>query len=159
MKKIIALSGISGVGKTYRRTHDPKLVDLPYLDIADIYAQTPGISMPQALLDLVQTAGKLLEEHDTIILEAYFKPRSGQRRGLEWYFSDCGIEIEYIELEAPISVCRERILAQADERDDEQWHRYIEARLRLLDLEERLPMSKISTKEPTSWWGMVLGKE
>ena len=41
MPTIHALAGVSGAGKTYERTHNPLLQDLPTIDVADYYEQYP----------------------------------------------------------------------------------------------------------------------
>ena len=138
MKKLICLSGISGVGKTYRRTTDPKLKDLPYVDIADIYCDNPGIDAGQAFVMMYNEAMMLLEEHDTVVLEAWFRSGSRQRQFIEHYAPD-NYEVQYIELDAPVEVCVQRIVEQyeteknaADPVSLERLSRYHEARLSLL---------------------------
>ena len=64
MTKIIALSGLSGVGKTYRRTTDPSLKDLPYIDIADIYPEYPGISKLTAFGRMMTATEKILQDDE-----------------------------------------------------------------------------------------------
>jgi predicted kinase len=134
-KTIHALSGVSGAGKTHHRKNDEHLKTLPYLDIADIYAEfnrdhaecTPDT----ALMIFIDRAQKLLADHDEIVLEAYFRKGSKQRRWLEHYFYGIA-EIKYIVLVAPYEICKERIIA--DMKADKSKRAYGEARLKLLDL-------------------------
>jgi predicted kinase len=144
MKKIIALSGISGVGKTYTRTHDPELMSLPCIDIADIYTQHPRCSPETALGIMINEMVAKLEDADIVVLEAYFRRNSRQRSTLEWAAESMGVELRYREVYAPIEVCRERIRAQVDDfPGDEDWERFIETRLKLLDImTERVPTSE-----------------
>jgi hypothetical protein len=139
MKKIIALSGVSGVGKTYARTHDPDLKDLPQLDIMDIYRKYPGIVPERAFGGFLGEVQMLINKHDTIVLEAYFRPGSKQRMMLEWIAEGVNASVEYRELFAPLAVCRARVLADAkdmskDNPGDPFWKDYTEVRLKLLEL-------------------------
>lgn len=109
MKKIVALSGVSGVGKTYRRTTDPALKDLPCIDIADIYKEHPGISKLTAFGRMMTSTEMLLRDDDTVVLEAAFLPNSRQRDWLTVWADFLNAEIEYIELAAPKAVLLERI--------------------------------------------------
>jgi hypothetical protein len=137
MPTIYALSGVSGVGKTYTRTHDPKLKDLPCLDIADMYVLSPGASPQEAHTMFAARYIEMMAGGD-FVLEAYFRRGSTQRMWLEYHAECCDYTVEYIELSAPVEVCRQRVQEQF-ERDmqehpelEEQHIRYRDARLFLL---------------------------
>ena len=138
MPKFIVLCGVSGVGKSYRRTTDPDLKDLPFVDIADIYRDNPGMQPRQAFSMMLNEAFGLINDgKETVVLEAYFKPKSYQREGLEYYCDSADIQIEYIELVAPVAECKKRIQAQAEEaiargEDPDWWKSYTTARLEFL---------------------------
>jgi hypothetical protein len=136
MKKIIVLSGVSGVGKTHRRTSDPTLKQLPFIDIADIYKEHPGISKLTAFGRMMTSTEMLLRETDTVVLEAAFLPGSRQRDWLTVWADFLNAEVEYIELTAPKEILLERVecdyrtgrkLPTAHERDTAR--RYYEARV------------------------------
>jgi len=137
MPKFICLCGVSGVGKSHRRTTDPALKDLPFVDIADIYRENPGIQPREAFGMLMNEAHALITQdgHQTVVLEAYFKKGSFQRQVIEYYAD--GVEIEYIELAAPVETCKERIRKQGEEaiargEDKQWWTNYTTARLEFL---------------------------
>jgi len=141
MKKIIAMSGVSGVGKTWARTHDADLKELPQLDIMDVYREYPGISPTGAFSQFIGKVQTLINRNDCIVLEAYFRQGSRQRILLEWTAETVGATIEYRELHAPLDVCKARVKAQAielfkDFPDDPFVKDYTDTRLRLLDMME-----------------------
>ncbi len=111
MARIIALSGISGVGKTRLRTTDLRLRDLPYIDIADIYAEEPeGSSNRQVFTLMLDRLESLIENGaEAVVLEAYFRRHSYQREWLEFVAGRLDSQVEYIELEAPLETCIERV--------------------------------------------------
>ncbi|NIV30035.1 MAG: hypothetical protein GWN58_11200, partial [Anaerolineae bacterium] len=63
MKKAIILWGVSGTGKTHARLNDPKLKDLPYIDIADIYRAHPEFDWAEAHIAMRRQVAELLQEH------------------------------------------------------------------------------------------------
>jgi hypothetical protein len=127
MPKFIVLAGLSGVGKTYRRTTDPALKDLPYVDIADIYRDNPGGIPPRDAFSMLinEAFGYINDGAEAVVLEAYFKPGSFQRKSLEYYAEGSSVQVEYIDLTASVAVCKERILAQGkaaiDKGEDAVW--------------------------------------
>jgi len=112
MKKAIILSGVSGTGKTYARTHDPELKDLPYVDIADVYREFPELDWSAAAGAVEKRAARLLQEHDTIVIEGYYLPGSTTRRWLVSALKIAGAQVEIREFWAPIEVCAQRIEQQ-----------------------------------------------
>jgi predicted kinase len=133
-KKIIALAGPPGAGKTRHRT--TKLSDLPYLDIADIYAEHPGIEPSQALMLFQMDIEGALYENNTLVLEAMFRPGGQARALLSEIAHKWDAKLEIRDFSAPKEILRDRIQAQYQERsseDPERWRRYTEARLRLVD--------------------------
>jgi hypothetical protein len=111
MKKIIALSGISGVGKTYRRTTDPALKDLPFVDIADIYAEFPYGTPAQVFAEACYRLQGLLEGHDVVVIEAALLPDSRQRPILAACARSMEARVEYVDIPTPPrAVLLDRIL-------------------------------------------------
>jgi predicted kinase len=85
MTRIIVLCGVSGVGKTYRCTTDPELIDLPHVDIADIYAEGDDISHAWALQLIHDRLETCLELGDpAVVVGATFRRTSEQRELLEY---------------------------------------------------------------------------
>jgi hypothetical protein len=133
-KKIIALAGPPGAGKTRHRLLE--LSDLPYLDIADIYAAHPGIEPSEALMLFQLDVEGALYEHDTLVLEAMFREGGRSRTLLEQIAHKWNAKLEIRDFNAPRKILRDRIQVQYLERyteDPEHWKRYTEARLRLVD--------------------------
>ena len=112
MKKVIILSGVSGVGKTYARTHDPELVDLPFVDIADIYAEWPEADRLNATMTLMLQVRVLLKKHDTIVVEGYFQKGSMSLRMLQEDLSVIGAKSEIWVFWEPLGVCEQRLIRQ-----------------------------------------------
>ena len=144
MAKVIVLCGPSGSGKTYTRTHDPALVDLPYLDIADIYREARerfGISLDweTALSKLLRDLRVLLRQTDVVVIEGYFLPRSKSRRVLEEDARVGGYSLEYRQHYASPETCARRIMAQyeAGECTWEEADTRIKMMLRVVDKEAR----------------------
>ncbi len=143
MARIIALCGISGVGKTYRRMTDPELKDKQYVDIADIYEEErPDLSNRQIFALMLDRIENMIESGEEIIVaEAYFRRGSYQRQWLEFLAEKWGATVEYIELEAPLEVCIQRIKTQLEEfkklpgvakGEVEKMERFTSARLEIL---------------------------
>lgn len=142
MKKIYVMSGISGSGKTYTRTHDPNLKDLPALDIADVYREHMNLGPRDTFAIFLDRIIAAMEEHDAIVVEAWFRPGSFQRKYLEYYAEYNGWEVFYFEHDTPVDVCKQRVLDAHkeiegrinDPEELQQFREFTEARLRLLDL-------------------------
>jgi hypothetical protein len=139
MKKIIALSGVSGVGKTYRRTTDPALKDLPFVDIANVYAEFPDGTPAQVFAEACFRLHGLLAKHDTVVFEAALLPDGRQRPTLALCARGGDVRLEYIEIPAPPrAVLLERILndfqksIEADPGNRTQHERYFEARQKFI---------------------------
>jgi len=109
LKKIICLGGVSGVGKTYRRTTDPELKDLPYVDIADIYSDNLNLTANVAFALMIDKLIVLLEDHNTVVLEAGFFPEGSQRQHVDYIAQQNDAQVKYIELAAPVDVCIQRV--------------------------------------------------
>jgi len=112
MKKVIVLTGVSGVGKTHARLNDPELKDLPCVDIADIYQEHPEFDWRDALGILLLRVRTLLRKHEVIVAEGYFLPGSSSRRCLVRDMRVAGAQVEFRDLWEPSEVCQERIVAQ-----------------------------------------------
>ena len=117
MKKAIILTGVSGAGKTFARTHDPELVDLPVVDIADVYRvaeanfglQLDWYSAHHKLLHHVRRA---LQKHNTMVVEGYYLPGSETRKMLLDDLKVQGVQADIRVFWAPLKVCLERIAQQ-----------------------------------------------
>ena len=121
MPDVILLSGVSGVGKTYLRQNS-YLSDFPAVDIADVYDDLPSANWSEAVSALTAKVKKLLDDHDTVVVEGYFLPGTESRKMLGhqlWGYSGQ----EYF-LHAPYDICAQRI---RDSGHD------VERRLELLD--------------------------
>lgn len=112
-KKVILLTGVSGSGKTYTRIHDERLASLPYLDIADIYAQL-DVRWDQALKELISRIHDTLELSDQVVVEGYFLKGSPSRRILEQELARRNIVLELIELAADYRTSFERIRSDVE---------------------------------------------
>jgi len=139
MTRFIVLAGLSGVGKTYRRTTDPALKDLPYVDIADIYRDNPGGIPPRDAFSMLinEAFGYINDGAEAVVLEAYFKPGSFQRKSLEYYAEGSSVQVEYIDLTASVALCKERILSQGKAaieagEDAVWWNNYTMTRIHFL---------------------------
>jgi predicted kinase len=110
--KIIALAGPPGAGKTYHRDTTPDLVKLPFFDVAEVYADYPGIEPADAFSELLnritEFAGKDNARQD-IVVEAMFKEESIQRTWLGYIGEANGYEVKYIEFDTPLDVCLARV--------------------------------------------------
>jgi predicted kinase len=110
--KIIALAGPPGAGKTYHRDTTPDLVKLPFFDVAEVYADYPGIEPADAFSELLnritEFAGKDNAKQD-IVVEAMFKEESIQRTWLGYIGEANGYAVEYINFDTPLETCVERV--------------------------------------------------
>jgi len=112
-KRVLVLCGISGSGKTRRRTRDPLLRRLPFVDVRDIYKayedQGDEADWETVVDDAIIEVQKLLETHDRVVLEGYFLKRSSSRRMIRANFERDDSQVDFIDLEAPLAVCIKRI--------------------------------------------------
>jgi hypothetical protein len=106
------LSGVSGTGKTYARLNDPKLKELPHLDIADVYREFPEFGWFEALHALLKRARKAFGKHDTVVIEGYFLRGSTSRTILVNDLRVANVRWQIHEYWAPLEVCQNRIVAQ-----------------------------------------------
>ena len=140
MPTIYCLAGVSGAGKTYTRTHDPKLKDLPCLDVADCYEKQPGIGPHEAWFLLENELVELLDSRQDLVVEAWFKHGGFQRARIELLAAANGYLVEWIELEADREICKQRVEQDFQEQlveHPEQVEQLLDrrdARLRLLDV-------------------------
>jgi hypothetical protein len=97
MKKLICLCGISGVGKTWERTHNPRFVDLPYVDIADSYKNLKTSDYIVAWNDFVDRINKAFQTSNAVVAEAAFT--SNQKSKI--LFTMTAVQVEIIDLPRP----------------------------------------------------------
>lgn len=141
MKMIIALSGLPGSGKTTLQHGDPILKGLPFVDIADIYAQLNPIASADAFAELLRQASESLVTEDSVVIEATLARGSWQRPILEGYCKVKNIELSYVELNVDPEECYRRVIAQYNdvyvkaESDDERLRleRYYKCRLDIIN--------------------------
>jgi predicted kinase len=141
MKTIIAVAGLPGSGKTTRKNSDPILKGLPFIDVADVYAELPGISSQDAFGELLRQVSETLETSDAVVIEASLAHGHWQRSLLEGFCQVKKIKLEYIELVVDPKVCLERVMRQYDEvylkaeSDDERLrlNNYFGGRVRILN--------------------------
>lgn len=136
---IYAISGFPGVGKTTLRKTDPKLKNLPHLDVADFYRKYPGIHSNDAFALLLGEMDTLIEQGKDVVVEATFFTNSIQRVWLGLHAGMHGVELKYIDLHADPQICYDRIKAQyeediktADPKDRGSLEEYYQSRFRLL---------------------------
>lgn len=115
-KRVIILCGVSGVGKTHARLHDPELVDLPYVDIADVYRDLPYASARVATEALINKVLKLLKEHDSVVVEGYFLPDTPSRSLLITRL-DRFAQVLFRLMVEEIEVCRLRVIGSGEDVD------------------------------------------
>lgn len=129
--KITCMAGVSGVGKTWKRTNDPILAALPFLDIADIYVELEADDSGYVVADwnsaMIVLIDRIVEHKQSgtkhLVVEGYFLPGTPSRK---WLADACkvqGIDIEYQLLWAPLKVCAERLYDQFDALSDEEQNR------------------------------------
>ena len=148
MKKVIILTGVSGVGKTYARTTDPELRDLPYVDIADVYREFPEFHWDQAIRACLKRVRKALERHETIVIEGYFLPGTRTRQWLLGDLKVAGVHnVEVRNMWAPFEVCQGRIAAQFEREEISA----AECRLRLGMLRECWRPKDPLTRDDVTW--------
>ena len=110
MRKIIVLSGISGCGKTRRRTTEAGLKNLPCVDIADIYAEKGSIDSALAFHILCERINRLLDNHNQVVVELYAS--IGRRYALEGLADRRLAQIQFLDMPEDISTCIVRVEEQ-----------------------------------------------
>ena len=115
MKTIIALSGLPGSGKTTYKHSDPLLKGLPFVDVAEIYAELNPIDSADAFAELLRQASESLETNDTVVIEATLARGSWQRPLLEGFCKMRRFELSYIDFDVDPEVCYDRVMAQYNE--------------------------------------------
>jgi predicted kinase len=113
--KIIALSGPPGAGKTTFKNTNPQLKPMPFFDVADVYAEYLGIKPADAFSELLNRIVKFISDTGCevdLVAEAVFAEGSYQRTWLSYIAEANNCEIEYIEFNTPLDVCKQRIEAE-----------------------------------------------
>jgi len=112
MKTIYALSGPPGAGKTTLRQTDEHLKDLPCIDVASIYQEFDGITPKVAFAELLRRVEVVLEQENTVIVEAMLPPNHWQRDWLSYIAEMNETTLEYIDLhDVSYDECRRRVKA------------------------------------------------
>ena len=133
--KLYALSGPPGAGKTfYRKRHHP---DLPFFDVADVYAEFYGMERADAFAELLNRITDFASMDNAlrdIVVEASLTPDSTQRTWLNYVAEANGYEVEYIEFDTPLEMC---ILRVRDDwkhanQNDLTTRAYFNARIKIL---------------------------
>lgn len=140
MKKVTALCGLPGAGKTTYWKNNLKDQGVPLLDIREIYRINPKIKWRDAFHALLQQLDKALETHDHVAVEAKFGLGSYQTTTLIEYCANYGHELVQVRLNESLRTLRQRIdarhaetmknLTDPDEIAEEK--RYYEACLEIL---------------------------
>lgn len=107
---IFALTGESGSGKTWYRQHNKDMKSLPYIDVAGIYAEFPGIDWLIAFNIVLERMGEILKDKPDIVVEAYFRPTSLQRQMLIDFAGKAHQKLVWVNFKESYDVCRERVL-------------------------------------------------
>lgn len=111
-KKVTVLCGVSGSGKTHRRTTDPDLKGLPYVDIADVYKEFPEFDSFVATAVVCKRVRSLLQKTDHVVIEGYFLPGTPSRRKIANEMQVAGADAEFILLTVTAAAAQWRILSQ-----------------------------------------------
>lgn len=111
-KQVTILCGVSGSGKTHRRTTDPGLRDLPYVDIADVYREFPEFDSYVATAVVCKRALALLRQTWHIVIEGYFLPGTPSRQQLADEMRVAGVDTKFILLTVATATAQQRILDQ-----------------------------------------------
>ena len=118
MKKIIILAGLSGIGKTYTRTHEEGLRDLPYVDMADLYTAYPDKDWAAIMEQFFHDLEAELEEHDTVVVEGYFLPGSASWNWLIGFAKHKQLNVDYRRLMATYETCVNRVKQRGGDNMD-----------------------------------------
>ena len=111
-KRVTILCGVSGSGKTHRRTTDPDLKHLPCVDIADVYREYPVFDSLTATAVVCKRARVLLRKTDHVVIEGYFLPGTPSLRQLLDEMVVAGIDTRLIVLTVTTAAAQQRILDQ-----------------------------------------------
>ena len=148
--KLYALSGPPGSGKShYKNQHFP---NLPFFDIADVYAQYYGMESSDAFAELLNRITEFTAKdnaHQDIVVEAMLAKDSTQRKWLDYIAEANGYEVEYIEFDTPLSMCMLRVRDdwKHANQNDLATRSYFNARVKILEvLIEKAKEHKSSTR-------------
>jgi len=152
LKTIIALCGAPGSGKSTYRTTNPETKDLPYLDVADIYAEYGNIRSEDAYAELLARLLKLLADHDKVVIEASHPKNHWQRTWLTYLAEMNGANVDFREFNAPAEECLRRVKAQykdavknaKTDKDYRTVNQYYQARIEMLERISRIEASRQS---------------
>lgn len=115
MKTIIALSGLPGSGKTTFKNSDPLLKTLPFVDVADVYAEFNPISARDAFAELLNQTSEHLKGSDIVVIEASLARNTWQREVLANFCKMKHVSLKYKEFFVDAKTCYQRVLAQYNE--------------------------------------------
>jgi len=110
--EIIILAGIPGSGKTTLRLAE--YADVPFIDMADLHASKENVSgswreaMHMLFNEVFNHKGL---GTPALLLEGIFNPGSTSLKWVKSYCVDYNIAVEVIQLEAPLAICLQRIIA------------------------------------------------
>lgn len=116
-RTVYVMSGLPGSGKTYTRTHDPKLRRLPFVDIEDVYRdyeerfpEFGALDWHSALLKLLGIAHEILQQKKAVVIEGIFWPGSPSRKVLSTFARVHGWTLVYVECKADAGQCCQRVM-------------------------------------------------
>ncbi|GFR45196.1 hypothetical protein Agub_g6587, partial [Astrephomene gubernaculifera] len=116
---IYCIGGVSGSGKTYLRECHNLLSKLPFIDIADVYADYPGIGREAARIELLDRLEQQLQEdaESSVCVEAFFAPGKAQRRCIEDLAAEYNVKVRFIWCAATRQKCLRRVWSDAQYED------------------------------------------
>jgi len=114
MSKVTIVAGLPGSGKTFYRQNDPILRDQVHIDIQDVYADLPDEAWGGVMSALCCKLQKVLRQNASVVVEGCFLPGSQSLNWLKMEARRCRAIVDYVLMDTPVNVCRQRIL---DDRD------------------------------------------
>lgn len=118
--KLIFVTGVPGSGKSYRIQHDLKLMDLPRVDIRNIYEtriNEVALGSWMTAQDMMLDFGKQLidQNKSDVICEAILLPGTPSRERLKDELKRRKLKAQFIDLKETYEVCLKRV--QQDYKD------------------------------------------
>ena len=99
---LIILYGHSGAGKSHRRTTDPELSRLEYVDLGDVVADTKGGPLDTFEAMMGELGRRIEATTPPVVVEGHFLPASASRAWMESWILERGHTAEWIECKASL---------------------------------------------------------